>query len=98
MKTIKCPNCGSKNLGVEKRLDGDAKCLDCHWFGKYSLCFNSVLKTPEQIIEEIERRLNENAAIPSRHYTEKHQGESNSLECLLSWITQENNLDERKEE
>lgn len=40
---IKCPICHENNLIVEKRPDGDAKCLECSWGGKYSLCFD---KTP----------------------------------------------------
>lgn len=35
----RCPKCNSENLSVERRLDGDAKCLSCGWSGPYKSCF-----------------------------------------------------------
>ena len=32
----KCPKCGSKKITVEKRLFGNAECLDCKYYGKYA--------------------------------------------------------------
>ena len=47
------------------------------------------MKTTSEIILEIERRLNENAAIPNKHYTDMHLIESNALLNLLGWIKSE---------
>jgi hypothetical protein len=38
-KKTKCPKCGSTNLAVERRLDGDATCGNCKWTGPYKECF-----------------------------------------------------------
>lgn len=34
-----CPNCTSVYLSVERRPDGDARCLHCSWAGPYKQCF-----------------------------------------------------------
>jgi hypothetical protein len=44
----KCPKCESLNLAVERRIDGDAKCLDCAWQGPYAECFQKVFEDVEQ--------------------------------------------------
>lgn len=36
---IKCPKCGGLQLLVERRPDGSARCLECHWYGSYKNCF-----------------------------------------------------------
>lgn len=93
MKNPKCPKCNSTNLATEKRPDGNAKCLFCGWYGKYSLCFIGKLKTSEEIVKEIERKISQEKEVmgyvsnPISHYIILR------YELLLSWITQENNLD-----
>jgi len=53
------------------------------------------MKTSEDIVKEIERRIGayENIHFPSNNILLA----SHLLKDLLSWITQENNLDEKKE-
>ena len=31
---MKCPKCGSEHISQERRIDGDAICMDCHHRGK----------------------------------------------------------------
>lgn len=101
MKNPQCPNCKSSNLAVEKQPNGGAHCLSCGWQGKYSLCFSSNLKTTSEIIAEIEKRISSIdlviGAMKTVSYKEEIGHNRDALESLLSWITQENNLDERKE-
>lgn len=59
-------------------------------------------KTVEMIIQEIEKRISSInlviGAMKTVSYKEEIGHNRDALESLLSWITQENNLDERKEE
>jgi hypothetical protein len=59
MSEPKCPKCGGNNLLVERRPDGDARCLDCDWLGKYSECFKVDPKRYQQEIERLKQRLAE---------------------------------------
>lgn len=38
-KDPKCPQCGSNDLAVERRPNGDAICNKCKWHGPYAECF-----------------------------------------------------------
>jgi hypothetical protein len=97
MKNAQCPNCKSTNLAVEKQPNGSAHCLSCNWGGKYSLCFYSSLKSSEEIIQEIEKRISSIdlviGAMKTVSYKQEIGHNRDALESLLSWITQENNLD-----
>lgn len=31
---MKCPKCRSERISLERRIDGDAVCMDCHHHGK----------------------------------------------------------------
>ena len=48
----KCPKCNSENLLVERRLDGNANCVDCKWFGPYSDCFKEAFVDAEKKFKE----------------------------------------------
>jgi hypothetical protein len=38
----KCPRCRSEDLIVERRMDGNAKCISCGHEGPYADCFEDV--------------------------------------------------------
>jgi hypothetical protein len=40
-KKPECPNCTNQKLSVERRPDGNAKCLLCKWSGPYKDCFQT---------------------------------------------------------
>jgi len=47
------------------------------------------MKTSEEIIKEIERRINSVASTPSHLFTDSDQGKQAALEMLLDWIEEE---------
>lgn len=57
MSEPKCPKCGGGNLLVERRPDGDARCLDCDWRGKYAECLK--LDPITQPLASMQQRLAE---------------------------------------
>ena len=46
----KCPMCGSENLAVERRPDGNAKCIQCKFEGSYE---NFFLPSYDKLLEVI---------------------------------------------
>lgn len=44
----KCYKCSSKDLIVERRPNGNAKCAKCGWEGKYNLCFEETFEALRQ--------------------------------------------------
>lgn len=41
-QTPACPKCGSNELAVERRPEGNAVCTKCNWEGPYNYCFQEV--------------------------------------------------------
>ena len=50
-----CPKCGENNLSVERRMNGDAKCLveGCGWSGPYADCYRKAFNE----IKDSERKM-----------------------------------------
>ena len=97
MKSPQCPNCKSTNLAIENQPNGGAHCLSCGWLGKYSLCFHSSLKTISDVTKHVEVLLAraKTAEIDVHNHMARLMalGSIATLETLLQWIAQENNLD-----
>lgn len=57
--TMKCPICGSINLSIEKRLDGNVICSQCHHSGKrkefeVTQCGTNIIVTDEILKMKLE--------------------------------------------
>ncbi|MST97596.1 hypothetical protein FYJ85_11160 [Victivallaceae bacterium BBE-744-WT-12] len=55
---MKCPKCGSEHISQERRIDGDAICMDCHHRGKpeefrQKTNFEKMTASPEALAEEM---------------------------------------------
>ena len=71
-----CPKCSSQDLAVERRMNGNAKCLKtgCGWEGPYAECFQ---KEFERIAEQ------ERQWFKDRGYAVQSKDEHQVLECHL---------------
>ena len=55
---MKCPRCRSERISRERRIDGDAICMDCHHRGKSEeflreTNFDRIAASPEALAEEM---------------------------------------------
>jgi len=53
---MKCPKCRSERISQERRIDGDATCMDCHHRGKpegfyRKTNFDVIVENPEVLAE-----------------------------------------------
>ena len=53
---MKCPKCRSERISLERRIDGDAVCMDCHHHGKSEeflreTNFDRIAASPEALAE-----------------------------------------------
>ena len=53
---MKCPKCRSERISLERRIDGDAVCMDCHHHGKSEeflreTNFDRITTSPETLAE-----------------------------------------------
>lgn len=58
MLEMKCPKCRSGRVSQERRIDGDAICLDCHHRGKpeefrRKTNFDRLTESPEALAKEM---------------------------------------------
>jgi hypothetical protein len=54
LESPNCPKCGSTDLSVERRPNGDAICNKCNWHGPYADCFqkafNQIREREKQVL------------------------------------------------
>lgn len=58
MRKMKCPKCRSEHISQERRIDGDAVCMDCHHRGKpeefhRQTYFDQISASPEALAERV---------------------------------------------
>ncbi len=88
---MKCPKCRSERISQERRIDGDAICMDCHHCGKMEefrrkTNFDWITESPKALAKALVNII-DCATCPAE--CKEYKSQAKCYRDILQWLKQE---------